>query len=606
MALPLLEQLARHLNVSRDQAGAALFDFVEQLKADINNNKRAEIRGVGTLHATDEAIRFRPDAGLSMMVNNRFAALETETVQVAFKTNPPAEDHGDDADGVSVPDMDLRGISGDALPDFDEALPNLDDLAADDTLIGDSLDAAFWDGLPDHSNEHPLGESSEPPFEEADFSVLHPSSNLANDITNSPESSAAHENGAIPMKEDDPKSPLFSKEDGRESEEEWSPFFEELEGVEFEVDSPLDIDDTVWDESNPPKPPASPFAGERAEEDEFFFESERESELFGASFDDDMREEATWASSPLEDAPFFEDSPGGRKGRPDPLSDFGDEDELFSPAMGSAGGDAEDALFSEDELFRSAHVAEADETIFLPPDARQGDGRPDRSSGAERLAAAAAAAPAATASPAEASPSRADRRPYERRRSGSGNSMLWLGLAGLVLLIAAGGYAYMKGMLPFGPGATQEAPAPTAARNPAPAPVETPAETNAETPADGTSTDPGAATAPAANTPAPASTAPTGTPAATAPRGFVEGRGGWTIVVSSRESMAEAEALANRYAQLFANEGFPVDILRTDDFGTPRFRVGVGQFGSRQAATTAVAQYARSLPGDAWVISIPR
>jgi hypothetical protein len=579
MALPLIEQLARRLNVSQDQAGEALFAFLERLKYDVNARKPAEIRGVGTLQATDEAIRFRPDASLSLLVNNRYAALETETVHVAFKPTPSAEaPKNEPAPTGALPP------AGDTLPDLDSALPNVHELASDDTLIGDSLDSAFWDGLPDRDADHPLGQSSTPPFEDADFSVLHPSPNTSNDINLTPES-AAGDIGAISMKEDDPKSPLFSDEDSPDSKDEWSPFFEELEGVEFEVDPPTDIDDTVWTDSQPPKPPSSPFANNR-NDDEFFFETDRDNELFGATFDDDMPEESTWATTPMDEAPFFEDTPGKRGGKPDPLGEFEADDELFSPASTAAHKNGEDELFSEEELFRNANVAEADETVFLPPDARKNEPATDRSRPTKRDQ---------PPAPGPNTP-RAERRPYERRRPGSGNSgLIWGGLVGLLLLASAGSFAYLKGMLPFGPGATSP---PTSEAPPEPVPTPDPPETSLATPP---ATDPGATSA-APN--APATSAPS--PTANTRRPFAANRDGWTIVVSSRESQAEAETLVDQYTQLFANEGFPVDILRTTDFGAPRYRVGVGQFGSRQSAASAAAQHARSLPSDAWVLSIER
>ncbi|MDZ4702180.1 MAG: hypothetical protein SH809_20890, partial [Rhodothermales bacterium] len=419
MALPLIEHLARHLNVNRQQASEALFTFIEQLKADIYSQKRAEIRGVGSLHATDEAILFRPDAGLSMLVNNRFAALETETVQVAPPR--PAADRTNEGPA----DNGFHPVSGDTLPDFEDALPDLDGYDVDDTLMGDSLDSAFWKGLPDDAGEHPLGKASEPPFEEADFSVLFPAANTSNDITNSPESAIPSEKGAISMKEDDPKKPLFTDDDGPQSEDEWSPFFEELEGVEFEVDSPLDLDDTVWDEAKPPKPPASPFAGDRTDDDEFFFESDRDNELFGASFDDEMPEDATWASSPMEDAPFFEDKPGKRGARPSPLDEFGDDDELFSTTSGPGSRGKNEGLFSEDELFSNATVSDADETIFLPPDEREKQSMERTPRSLDRKAVDAAPA-AALAGGMHAAAARPDRRPYERRRSNAGGAgLLW-------------------------------------------------------------------------------------------------------------------------------------------------------------------------------------
>ena len=73
--------------------------------------------------------------------------------------------------------------------------------------------------------------------------------------------------------------------------------------------------------------------------------------------------------------------------------------------------------------------------------------------------------------------------------------------------------------------------------------------------------------------------------------------GGFTIIVTSKESEDEALAVARD----FALDGLPVDLLDAVVDGRPWYRVGVGQFASFSLASRALAQHRDSLPAGSWV-----
>ncbi len=74
------------------------------------------------------------------------------------------------------------------------------------------------------------------------------------------------------------------------------------------------------------------------------------------------------------------------------------------------------------------------------------------------------------------------------------------------------------------------------------------------------------------------------------------GTGNWTIVVASRTSRAEAEAMTNTYEDRFDN----VNVVRGTVNNTTWYRVTVGQYNSEAAAESALHDHASALPGDAW------
>lgn len=77
--------------------------------------------------------------------------------------------------------------------------------------------------------------------------------------------------------------------------------------------------------------------------------------------------------------------------------------------------------------------------------------------------------------------------------------------------------------------------------------------------------------------------------------------GGYTIVVSSEPTRAEAEVIAT---SIDSRLDQVVDVLLSEVNGTTRYRVGVGQFSTTSAATRTLNRIADQLPDGSWVVRI--
>lgn len=81
--------------------------------------------------------------------------------------------------------------------------------------------------------------------------------------------------------------------------------------------------------------------------------------------------------------------------------------------------------------------------------------------------------------------------------------------------------------------------------------------------------------------------------------------GGWTLVVASRTSEAEAEELQSIFADSLQDTNLPVDILSNEGpDGTTRYRVVVGQFDSQDEARSIQQEYSEVVPEDAWALQL--
>ena len=79
--------------------------------------------------------------------------------------------------------------------------------------------------------------------------------------------------------------------------------------------------------------------------------------------------------------------------------------------------------------------------------------------------------------------------------------------------------------------------------------------------------------------------------------------GGWTWVIASRTTMDEAEQFANQYVDLY-RQGLSLDVLSGESNGVIRYRIAVGQYPSRNLATTDRNRLGSILPGDAWMLEV--
>jgi len=81
--------------------------------------------------------------------------------------------------------------------------------------------------------------------------------------------------------------------------------------------------------------------------------------------------------------------------------------------------------------------------------------------------------------------------------------------------------------------------------------------------------------------------------------------GGWTLVVASRTSEAEAEELQSIFADSLQDTNLPVDIRSNEGpDGTTRYRVVVGQFDSQDEARSIQQEYSEVVPEDAWALQL--
>ena len=80
--------------------------------------------------------------------------------------------------------------------------------------------------------------------------------------------------------------------------------------------------------------------------------------------------------------------------------------------------------------------------------------------------------------------------------------------------------------------------------------------------------------------------------------------GGWTVVVASETTRDSARRTAQQFARQFQDQDYPVDVLEATVDGTPRYRVVVGQFSSREAASQSLQQRSGRFPPGAWNLRV--
>lgn len=85
---------------------------------------------------------------------------------------------------------------------------------------------------------------------------------------------------------------------------------------------------------------------------------------------------------------------------------------------------------------------------------------------------------------------------------------------------------------------------------------------------------------------------------------FDRAEGGWTVVVASETSRDTARRTAQQFARQFQNQNYPIDILEATVDDTTRYRVIVGQFSSREAASQSLQQESGRFPSGAWNLQV--
>ena len=609
MSFSLLEHLAKQLNLPVGEIDTAFSQLIQSLKNELETINSTHIAGIGTFEKFGNDIVFTPDEALSTAVNSRYGALENELVHAET-----LKDSSQSSENLAR--RNEENIEQSLLDDF---LPQ-------------TISENFFDEGSQELTDLGLVSENENPFDE---DLLN--TDQENSIFSSQKSSndTPSQNGApdtASMKEEDPNANQ-SDQESTDSNTEWSPFFEELEGEEFDIDTTIDLSADDW-ESEFPTPPSSPFSSPPSDQqedlyfdvdaapDDTLFSTTDNSNNDATAYDEDL----SWAANPLDESTeFFEDAPSldGSSLKPgeDKTQTFSAEDEFFSPVTGSSNTQTpDDTLFSAETIYAEDASQEADDTIFLAPD--QTVQSPDfRSSNLEGALNDPYAPPSAQQSkPAgDAGPSV---NPYaykpSPRKTKSSNSWMMAGIAVVGVLVIAVVVLYLMGLPPFASSSSPSTPAPITQTTPS-----TNEPANSASSADGTGTQAGENSGASSNSAGMAggeSMADANQPVETTPPAtnsnpveqtpviqrtdIIRSQGGWTIVVASELQRNSAERLVDNYTVSFADRRFPVGILTTSVNGETRYRVGVGQFNSRDGASAVLRNFTGEFPNDAWLSKI--
>ena len=612
MSFSLLEHLAKQLNQPTSDVSAALSDFIEELKTELQTIHSTHIAGIGTFEQKGNEILFTPDEALSISVNNRYGALENELVHAdTFEDlSQSSENHvhrnEENIEKSLLDDILPQPISNNFLEEGSQELPDLGLVSEDENPFDNDL----------------LNTDQE--------NSIFSSQKSSNETPN--------QNGALDaasMKEED-QNANQSDQESLDSNTEWSPFFEELEGEEFDIDTTIDLSADDW-ETEFPTPPSSPFSSHATNEQEdlyFDVDAAPDDTLFSTSnnantevtstYDEDL----SWAANPLDESTeFFEDDPlldsSSLQQGDDNTQQFSAEDEFFSPVTGSVSAQTpDDTLFSTETIYAEDATQEADDTIFLAPD-QTVQATDARSPGMDGATNDPYAPPSAQSNQPGDAADGSSVNPYayqpSPRKSQSSNSFMMVAIGVVGFLLVATLVTYLMGWFPFSGTSTSN---PPVVQN---APVSNEATTssgalngnqdptvpanNGASNADPT-VNPGVGMATESTNPPVESAAPTTNvnPAEQTPviqrSDIIRSRGGWTIVVASELQRNSAERIVDDYTVQFSDRQYPVGIITTSINGATRHRVGVGQFTSRDAAVAALRNFAGDFPRDAWLSKI--
>lgn len=551
--------LADELGISEARAEKLLRAMMREVKNRAKRGNGVRIPDLGTFSEENGTLQFTPSDSLARAVNQEFEGLDAEDLSTAA---PPVEEKEEDgpttlAPGFSSPlggssssgaDTDEFQAAGGSEPDTaefqapDEGGADTAEFQAPD----DGADTADFEAPADPSTEGASGDDSGSRSSAGTSTgELYP---MVDDVPEASDPDAGAPDAGTP---DDGASDDGASDDGpvEVGSESSSP---EAEPASSEENSGR----TLWGGDRPAdsssKPSSKPQADaeeEPEEEEENIWASDNPWDLSTASYDEDDEEEAPSGAT------------GSEAGEPAPQQEETAADRAPTPGMAG------------------------------PPQGVPGDG--------------------------------------EASSGGSSAARVLVGALVLLLLGAAGWFVLgRQGVVPAPQMVlaelTQPRPAamepPSQADSPSPSAPET-----SETPSRSTTPSGGDSDSPSASpsaTPSdrsagsedgsadgspqatPDADSPAASPAASPSRTFDRSRGGFTIAVASRTQQSEAQRLVDMYRDRFGGTDYPVDVLSATTNGTTRYRVGVGQFASRDAARDAMQRHSGDLPDDAWPVEI--
>lgn len=566
----LLEELARRLDVSRDDVEPALDTVVERIRQQVAHYGYARLADLGTFRQQDDELVFEADPALAESVNARFAGLEAIVLERGDPTSAPAPsladedaqedrdmlDAGDTQDGRDAQeDEGIRDDQDDEAPSWaGVAEPDEEDVAPGEGFGPPEQDETVSDGVGPPEEDGSLAGGIGPPDAESDYSWDEPAG----------EGPSADESVDVGTSEPEDDLDLAgvseSADSSAEEEEKEDQAWDDHAGETHDAD---DVDDGVfWNDAG-------------AGEEEHPLGPESEPPYEEAEFDVVGDPETTSASESDRD-PTISWSPLGAD----------KSEETVADASVSADEDAEtppDADQSQPAVVDYEPGAVDDETDAVEDDDDVPD---DQESDAETVA-----GPRAPDREAESHGLHGDRsvrtvRPPSRRsRNRRDPKPIWFGV-GIIVIVAAAAVAYFT--LPDTPpapeqAATMESTAPEQADT---AEAESLATAAAEPPTE--AGDPSAADA----VPAPPDPLRGDEP-------LDPDAGGLTIVVlSTTDSVTAGEA-----AQQYGAQGLRASVVPEQQDGVTRYRVAIGQFDTLEDANAQREALAGSeLPADAWIL----
>jgi chemotaxis protein histidine kinase CheA len=542
MSVSIHTLLADELNIPDQKAEKLLVAMLREVR------KRAQRGGVrlpdlGKFKVEDGELTFSPADSLARAVNHRFEGLESEHLR-----NAPEPETGkdEDSEGPSTITLGYQDSSGWTPLDADEPPAETEETEAE-TEADDETEA--------DTEEFELPESDPLPSEQDRDTA--PSSDAGE--PSAADESATDAASPAPIDHDSAAEADDESENAEEAEapapasgtDEQPPESDETEEQTSDTEELYPLVDEVTGDSAPDDPSSVPDASSTAD-------APSPESASGTEANDEERDELSriWASGPDKDTPDF-----SMDTEVDDNGDEADEDDLSL-----------DDIPSETET--DASTADPDEGTVSDE-------------GTEK-----------ELEPSSASP------PTPSKSSSEGGSPLPRVLVTLLVLVLLGGGAWyilgQRGLVPP-PGQTLSELTGPSAPNQAAASAEQQAAGPSGTAAAGTSEQDAPSSSEVSEDASDSSAASPGGAAAT---GIEPAAGGWTIVVASRADRAAAASLVDTYQQRFQNPRQPVDVVQGTVDNTTRYRVGVGQFSSRDAADAFLNDNSDALPNGAWALAL--
>ena len=574
MSDTLAERLAERLDLQPEQTDRLVRTFAQLIKTQASRDGQVRVPGLGIFEQQAEVLNFEPDPDFAETVNPKYAHLPT--VSVATHT-PPVTDTLDEPDAVV--EQEAPEAQGDTAPaleaeDIDQPAFAPPPFEPEDTSeeedTAEALPASFLD-------EEEPAETDIP--DDAAYAVTPyplPQEEIEQDFPD-----------AFVEEEEEPEAEdvLFDTPDLAAEEPEAEDEVSAFDEPDLEEESVF-TDETTW-EDDADQDDEDFIASLLAEEPEDLDDEDTDSE--------DQVEEAFEATEPLEEDTYAALGQESASFEEDTFLEEGEPSAWAPPGTRWTGENKDQLVPIEDDAAEAASPppiedTEPDEAAFVPAPLK-----------AVPKAALVEPPPAKGDLPPRPS---ARMRHYPQEPEPSGRSVWpWL-LAALLFVVVAGGAYYYFNLReqPIAVNALPSAEPPTDADEPAVTPP-TEEEASPEDPTSETDTAPDEVVEDQAEeTPPSEETTPEQPPASTGP--IDRAQGGYTLVVGSRGSRDAAEADAERIRQALNDTSIPVDVLQGTVNGTTRYRIGVGQVATTEAALALKQRLGNRITADAWVTRI--